>query len=140
MNLNFKKLSSKAVTPTRANIGDAGLDITATSILDSKDNQIIFGTDLAFEIPEGYVGLLFPRSSIRKTGLALANSVGVIDSTYRGEIQVTFNWVNEYKPEYKIGEKVAQLVIVPFVETILNEVEDISNTIRGDKGHGSSGV
>ena len=140
MNLNFKKLSSNAVTPLRANPGDAGLDITATSILESKDNQIIFGTDLAFEIPEGYVGLLFPRSSIRKTGLALANSVGVIDSSYRGEVQVTFNWVNEYKPEYKVGEKVAQLVLVPFVETIPNEVEDISITARGDKGHGSSGV
>lgn len=139
MYLNFKKLSSKAVTPTRANPGDAGLDITATSILESKDNQIIFGTDLAFEIPEGYVGLLFPRSSIRKTGLALANSVGVIDSSYRGEVQITFNWVNEYKPEYKVGEKVAQLVLVPFVETTPNEVEDISNTTRGDKGHGSSG-
>ena len=140
MKLNFKKLSSKAVTPSRANPGDAGLDITATSILESKDNQIIFGTDLAFEIPEGYVGLLFPRSSIRKTGLALANSVGVIDSSFRGEVQVTFNWINEYKPRYNVGEKVAQLVLVPFVETILNEVEDISSTTRGDKGHGSSGI
>ena len=140
MNLNFKKLSCKAVSPTRANPGDAGLDITATSILDCKNNQIIFGTDLAFEIPEGYVGLLFPRSSIRKTGLALANSVGVIDSSYRGEVQVTFNWINEYKPEYKVGEKVAQLVLTPFVETIPTEVEDISNTTRGAKGHGSSGV
>ena len=87
----IKKLHSNAVIPSYAKPGDAGLDITATSIISNTTFEVTYGTGLAVEIPIDHVGLLFPRSSIRKYDLQLANSVGVIDSGYRGEIQFTFN-------------------------------------------------
>ena len=90
MQVKIKKLSPQAVIPTYAKEGDAGIDLVATSIK-FDGTQITYGTGLAMEIPEGFVGLVFPRSSIRKTDLSLSNSVGVIDSGYRGEIQATFN-------------------------------------------------
>ena len=90
MQVKIKKLSPEAVIPTYAKDGDAGIDLVATS-MKFDGTQITYGTGLAMEIPEGFVGLVFPRSSIRKTDLSLSNSVGVIDSGYRGEIQATFN-------------------------------------------------
>jgi dUTP pyrophosphatase len=91
MRVKFKKLDPKAAIPRYAKIGDAGLDLTATSKgYDEEKEKIVFGTGLAVEIPVGYVGLIFPRSSIVKSFLTLANSVGVIDSGYRGEIKLLF--------------------------------------------------
>lgn len=91
MELKIKKLSENAVIPQYANPGDAGLDLTATEVTYDYDNDVInvkFG--IALDIPEGYVGLLFPRSSIYKKDVILSNSVGVIDSSYKGEIQANF--------------------------------------------------
>lgn len=137
--LKFKRLSQAAVIPTRANLWDAGLDLIATRVINDKLEQIIFGTDLAVEIPDGYVGLIFPRSSIRKTDYMLANSVGVIDSGYRGEIQVTFNRITFEYGEYSIGDKIAQLVVVPVLILNPTEVTELSSSDRGENGHGSSG-
>lgn len=80
MKLKIKKLHPNAVIPQYAKLGDAGLDLVATSLTLDEDNNLVYGTGLAFEIPTGYVGLLFPRSSNSKKDLILANHVGVIDS------------------------------------------------------------
>ena len=92
MNVKIKKLHPDAVIPTYAKFGDAGLDLTAISVEYKDDFGVLsYNTGLSIEIPEGYVGLLFPRSSIYKKELTMCNSVGVIDSGYRGTIKVNFN-------------------------------------------------
>lgn len=145
--LFFKKLSENAIIPSYANPGDAGLDLTATN-MEMKDNHVEYGTGLSVEIPDGYVGLLFPRSSIFKTGLTLANCVGVIDSGYRGEVKLKFkpdsiSAVENFlqgKPVqlYKIGERVGQLVIIELPKLVVAEKQDLSDTVRGQGGFGST--
>lgn len=141
--LNFKKLSDKAVTPIRANDPDAGLDLTATRIIKNGLFQVWYSTDIAVEIPKGTFGALLPRSSISNDGnLMLANSLGVIDPPYRGSVQVRFNRTLKgffTRKQYEVGERIAQLVIVPFKSLIPNEVEALSVTARGVDGFGSSG-
>jgi dUTP pyrophosphatase len=140
MEVKFKKLHEKAVIPSYAKPGDAGLDLTATSQIEDNAYQVSYGTGLAVEIPEGYVGLIYPRSSIRNKEITLSNSVGVIDSGYRGEIQFTFNKRNGfYNLKYDIGDRIGQLVIVPYPTIIPVESEELSNTERGEGGFGSSG-
>lgn len=140
MQVKFKKLSHLATIPKYAKEGDAGLDLTATSIPTNTTFQVTYGTGLAVEIPYGYVGLLFPRSSIRKYELTLSNSVGVIDSGYRGEIQATFNKTNGLTSfQYKIGDKVCQLVILPYPSIEPIEADELSSTERGEGGFGSTG-
>lgn len=142
MFVKVKKLKDNAIIPQYAKPGDAGLDLIATDILQSNAIQVTYGTGLAFEIPEGYVGLVFPRSSIRKYTLSLSNSVGVIDSGYRGEVQVTFNRteVNYRNGEiYNVGDKVAQLIIMPYPLVTLVESNELSETARGTGGFGSTG-
>lgn len=134
-----KKLHSDAVIPKYAKPGDAGLDLVATQIISQDTQQVTYGTGLAIEIPEGYVGLIFPRSSIRKYELALSNSVGVIDSGYRGEIQATFNTRYYGEIVYKKGDKIAQLVIIPYPQVELYESDELSESERGSGGFGSTG-
>tara|TARA_Y100000389_G_C17318288_1_gene441669 strand:+ start:49 stop:477 length:429 start_codon:yes stop_codon:yes gene_type:complete len=141
MDVRVKRLNEKAVIPAYAKPGDAGLDLTATSIDQDAYNNIVYGTGLAIEIPEGYVGLLFPRSSNSKKDLYLANHVGVIDSGYRGEIIFKFR---PYKGimnshVYDLGDRIGQLMIVPYPSINLVEAEELSNTTRGKEGFGSSG-
>lgn len=141
MQVKIKKLNESAVIPSYAKNGDAGLDLTATSleVIDTGDyGYINYGTGLAIEIPTGYVGLIYPRSSISKTGHILANSVGVIDSGYRGEIQVRFKTIPD-TTIYKVGDKIAQLIIKPYPEIQFEEVEELSDTDRGEGGFGSTG-
>jgi len=140
MKVNIKKISENAVIPQYAKNSDAGLDLTATSIINQTYDQITYGTGLAMEIPEGFVGLVFPRSSIRNTDLVLSNSVGVIDSGYRGEIQATFKKTQGLDSlQYKPGERAAQIIILPYPEIYMTEVPELSNTERGDGGFGSTG-
>ena len=139
MKVKIKKLHSDAVIPTYAKSGDAGIDLVATSMkLDGT--QITYGTGLAMEIPEGFVGLVFPRSSIRKTDLSLSNSVGVIDSGYRGEIQATFNQRSLSSQSgsflYGIGDRIMQIIIVPYTPIEFEEVTELNNTERGAGGFG----
>ena len=136
MILKIKKLIPEAVVPNYAKKGDAGLDLIATSSKNCAE-FIEFGTGLAVEIEEGNVGLLFPRSSISKTGHRLLNSVGVIDSGYRGEIKVRMSWTNQNC--YKVGDKIAQLVIMELPQVLIEEVEDLEESDRGSGGFGSTG-
>lgn len=144
MEVKFKRLSDKAIMPIRAHKGDAGLDLTATNITTNVNEvgqlMIIYHTDLAVEIPEGYVGLLFPRSSIWKKSLTTTNCVGVIDSGYRGEIMFVMKSTTDVVPKvYNIGERFAQLVIVPIPEFDIVEAEELSDSERGTDGLGSTG-
>ncbi len=140
MQVKIKKLKPNAVIPTYAKEGDAGMDLVATEILKDTPEQITYGTGIALEIPEGFVGLVFPRSSIRKTGLQLSNSVGVIDSGYRGELQATFKKTNGLDSlAYKVGDRIAQIMIIPHPPIEFVESDELSNTERGEGGFGSTG-
>lgn len=137
LKVRFKKLYGDSVTPSYAKDGDAGLDLTATHMT-FDENFIEYGTGIAVEIPEGYVGLVFPRSSVsKKENFYLKNSVGVIDSGYRGEIKMRFNDSDEH---YQPGEKIGQLIILPYPTIYLEEVEELSSTERGEGGFGSTGI
>jgi dUTP pyrophosphatase len=140
MKVRIKKLHQDAVIPSYAKEGDAGLDLIAISE-NFTFGQVTFGFGLAFEIPEGYVGLIFPRSSIRRTNLELSNSVGVIDSGYRGEVQATFNLnAGIQEIEYTVGCKIAQMIIVPYPKIEFEEVSELSGSERGTGGFGHTGA
>lgn len=141
LQVKIKKLSNVAVVPKYAKPGDAGLDLTATSYEYVNDRHV-YGTSLAIEIPEGYVGLIFPRSSICKYDLSLTNSVGVIDSGYRGEIKFQFIGPEggDRLKRYRVGDKIGQLVIMPYPSIELVESEELSNTERGQGGFGHTGI
>lgn len=165
MKVKIKKLTKSAVIPSYAKEGDAGLDLVATSKATDEYGNIVYGTGLAVEIPKGYVGLLFPRSSNAKTNLYLTNSVGVIDSGYRGEIMMkykcmcnVFPYINYWwqkkvlrrkevnigtvcltQNAYNVGDRIGQLIIIkhPTIEFI--ESDSLSETDRGNGGFGSTG-
>lgn len=138
MKVKIKKLHPNSVLPKYAKIGDAGMDLTAISEEWSEDKSMVtYDTGIAIEIPEGYVGLLFPRSSVYKTTLNLANSVGVIDSGYRGSIMFKFRYLEEGMV-YDIGDRVGQIIILPYPQVEFEEVEDLSSTDRGEGGFGST--
>jgi len=140
MIVKIKKLSKEAIIPKYSKQGDAGLDFTATKISFNGLGDVTYGTDIAIEIPYGYVGLMFPRSSIRKYGLVLSNSVGVIDSGYRGEIGFTFKKTEgPDSKKYQIGDRIGQLIILPYPQIEFEEVEELSSSERGEGGFGSSG-
>jgi dUTP pyrophosphatase len=143
MKVKIKKIHPNATIPSYAKSGDAGMDLVATSVIGETLGSITYGLGIALEIPEGFVGLVFPRSSIRKTNLQLSNSVGVIDSGYRGELQATFNKIqgidNVERENYKVGDRVCQIMIIPHPTIEFNEVNELSNTERGEGGFGSTG-
>jgi len=138
--IRFKRVHPDAL-PKRPRAGDAGFDLKA--MIMSKDNEyyVEYDTGIAVEIPEGFVGLLFPRSSISKYNHDMANSVGVIDAGYRGTIKIRFRKldITEHDRFYKIGDKIAQLVIVPLPHVEFEEAKDLSHTDRDGAGFGSTG-
>lgn len=142
--LKIKKLRPHAVIPHYATDGSAAFDLTAISWqYDSDGDYHEYGTGLAVEIPEGYVGLVYPRSSVSKLNAMMANSVGVIDSDYRGELMCRFNEVsadpNIPRSLPLVGDRVAQMMIVELPKVILTEVDELSETERGTGGWGSTG-
>ena len=154
MEIKIKKLTENAVIPFKAHPTDAGFDLTATSCTIDETGSMVYGTGIAVEIPEGYVGLVFPRSSICKKDMMLTNSVGVIDSFFIGEIKVKFkptNSFNYYDGDiiaespvacnniYGIGERIAQLIIMPIPKIEFVEADELSDSDRGEGGFGSSG-
>ena len=173
MKVKIKKLSDDAVIPSYSKVGDAGLGLVATSRIFDKYGNVEYGTGLAMEIPEGYVGLLFPRSSISKQDLSLANAVGVLDSGYRGEIKFKFKPTLSYMDFgttedihgigkesdtfdyvgiagdiqkdsieasiYEVGDRIGQLIIMPYPNIEFEEVDELSSTNRGEGGFGSTG-
>jgi dUTP pyrophosphatase len=140
INVRIKKLHNNAIIPTYSKIGDAGMDLTITEILSNTTFDVTYGFGIAMEIPMGYVGLVFPRSSVRNMDLNLSNCVGVIDSGYRGEIQVTFKKTQGLdSTKYKVGERGAQIIIIPYPKINFVESNELTSTDRGDGGFGSTG-
>lgn len=157
MKINVKKLDENAVIPSYAMEGDAGMDLTAVRITTDFYQNIIYHTGLAFEIPEGYVGLLFPRSSNFRKDLWLTNHVGVIDSGYRGEVTFKYRHTDtDYPSEgivmcndmqhhplhdtsYNVGDRVGQIVIIPIPHIKMVEVDHLAESKRGTNGYGSTG-
>jgi len=164
MKIKIRKLESQGVIPKYAKEGDAGLDLTATSKHYDEFGNVHYGTGISIEIPQGFVGLLFPRSSICKQDIVLSNSIGVIDSSYRGEISFkfkpsvifaddkigfseisnTFDIITTPGGEfdfndYQIGDRIGQLIILPYPQIEFEEVEELSTTERGSDGYGSTG-
>lgn len=141
LQVKFKKLHPSSITPSYAKEGDAGMDLTATEIISNEVFQVVYGTGISVEIPEGYVGLVFPRSSIRKYDLSLTNCVGVIDSGYRGEIQATFRKERGVGSKiYEVGDRICQIMIVPYPTIHFVEANELSDSERGTGGHGSTGI
>jgi dUTP pyrophosphatase len=137
LKVKFKKIHQNAVLPSYAKDGDAGLDLTCVDYY-IEDDIITYATGLSIEIPFGFVGLIFPRSSIRKKSLHLTNSVGVIDSGYRGEILASFRF-SSIRGVYDVGDRIAQLVILPYPKIDPIICDDLSNSERGGGGFGSTG-
>ena len=186
MEIKIKKLRRDAVMPMRAHATDAGFDLTAVSRVFDCEGNVTYGTGLAFDIPEGYVGLIFPRSSICKKDLALSNAVGCVDSGYHGEVMAKFrptlvvcdkgsqgrdgndylgtnqtDWETQFvtfhgrdgrypdiedgalpfQPRlYEVGERIAQLIVMPIPQVEFVEVDDLGESERGTGGYGSSGL
>ena len=136
--LKIKKLDDRASIPSYAKEGDAGIDLVATKTM-SNGYFVEYGTDLAIELPKGYVGYIFPRSSISNTDHYLRNSVGVIDSGYRGEIKVRMSIPALGAKNYKNGDKIAQLIIMKLPWVDIEEVDELSETDRGEGAFGSTG-
>lgn len=165
MKVKIKKLHKNAVIPTYAKDGDAGMDLTATSLSFDDYGNYVYGTGIAVEIPKGYVGLVFPRSSNAKTNLYLTNSVGVIDSGYRGEIKFKYKCAHNVSSyllflwqkyilkrksinvavhtlgisPHNVGDRIGQLIIMPYPSIEFEEVEELSETERGGGSYGSTG-
>jgi dUTP pyrophosphatase len=141
MKVNFKKLHPNAEIPTYATKGAAGMDIKAVSREIDKYGNVSYNTGLAIQLPEGFVGLLFARSSISKHPLDLRNSVGVLDSDYTGEIKFKFNLLNAEgkEPIYNPGDRIGQIIILPYPKIELIEVEELVQTERGEGGFGHTG-
>jgi dUTP pyrophosphatase len=138
--VKVKKLDPNAVIPSYSKIGDAGMDLTITREIENTSFSVSYGFGIAMEIPKGFVGLVFPRSSVRNQDLILSNCVGVIDSGYRGELQATFKKTNGLDSlKYKVGERGAQIIILPYPQVFMTEVPELSDSERGEGGFGSTG-
>ena len=140
MKVKVMKLDAGATIPKYAKPGDAGMDLYAVSQKFDDHGNYVFGTGLAMEIPEGHVGLIFPRSSISKTAHSLRNAVGVIDSGYRGEIMMKFDINTHNSPVYNVGDRIAQIIIMPYPQIEFEEVFELADSERGSGGFGSTGT
>ncbi|MFW5847037.1 MAG: dUTP diphosphatase [Nanoarchaeota archaeon] len=138
LQVKIKKLHPNAKIPHYANFGDAGMDIYAIS-KEENEKYISYKTGLSFELPQGHVMLIFPRSSLSKKDLVLANSVGVLDSGYRGELECRFKKIGNKNEIYNIGEKIGQIIILPFPKINFQEVEKLDESLDRGGGFGSTG-
>lgn len=156
MEIKIKRLSEKAIVPTKAFQTDAGFDMTAISMEYDVYGNVVYGFGWAFDIPEGYVGLLFPRSSCSHYDMSMPNSIGVIDAGYHGEVKAKYrptstmpvrgsqtDCVEVYNSNksdiFKVGDKVAQMVIVELPKVNFTEVEELPQSARGEGGWGHTG-
>lgn len=155
--IDFKKLVPEAVEPKKAHHNDAGFDMVCVSKKET-DKYIQYGTGIAMEIPDGYVGLIYPRSSVTKKDLMLKNSVGIIDAGYRGEISFRFNKtivkdrevhgseegsVLKYlqpseRDQYEIGDKIGQIIIQKLPDVTFFETDNLNDSERSDGAYGST--
>ena len=138
-----KKLNERAVLPKYGSSFAAGADLYAvceSEVRFEPGETKLVGTGLAMEIPEGYAGLIYARSGLAsKRGLAPANKVGVVDADYRGEIMVALHNHSNVVQTIEAGERIAQLVVAPFLKVEFEEAEELSETVRGVGGFGSTG-
>ena len=140
MTIKFKKLHQEAVEPKKATSGAAGFDMKSVAV-EAKPFGWVYHTGIAIELPPGWTALAFPRSSVVKTGAMLGNSVGVIDSDYRGEIKFVFkNCSGSALAPYVPGDRIGQLVIIPAPDIVLEEAVELSETARGEGDYGSTGA
>lgn len=170
LEVKFKKLVDGAKEPSYAHNTDAGMDLYATSRKVDEYGNTVYGTGIAVEIPKGYAAFIFPRSSNSKKALLLANSVGIIDSGYTGEIVLKYrsttcgirlcklidrirfflfgtfdsdrllvSYFHDINREYKIGDRIGQMVIMPYPRVMLIQVPELGNSERGSNGFGSTG-
>ena len=151
MIVKIKKIHENAVIPKYAKLGDAGMDLTAVEISYDNSGNIVYRTGLSFEIPAGFFMMLVPRSSNSKTNLILTNHCGIVDSGYRGEVMFKYKpyeWNDNSKDSlletvkfetYKIGDRIGQGIILPYPHIEFEEIQELSETERGDSGYGSSG-
>lgn len=149
LNVKIQKLHKDAVIPKYETSGAVGMDLTAVSVEYDKYGNLVVGTGLAIQLPEGYYADLRPRSSISKYDLVLANSIGTVDADYTGELILKFKPSDYFAVNrddvygdgeiYKVGDRVAQLLILPYPKINFIEVEELDKTERGDKGFGSTG-
>lgn len=140
MKIKFKKLDKNAKIPHKAHTTDAGFDLVCTSKeYDTVNNVLVFGTGLAIQLPDNHVGFLVPRSSVFKTGLSLANSCGILDAGYSGEIKFNFICNDRLRKNYEIGDRIGQLIIMPYPQVEFEQVDELEETERGSGGFGSSG-
>lgn len=138
----IKKLCENAVVPTYGSAFSAGADLYAVEgcVIPPSETRLIH-TGLAMEIPEGYAGLIYARSGLAsKRGLAPANKVGVVDADYRGEVMVALHNHSAVEQSVASGERIAQLVIAPFLKVEFEETDTLSDTVRGAGGFGSTGT
>ena len=150
LEVKIKKLHKDAVIPKYETVGSVGMDLTAVSKEYDEYGNVVFGTGISIQLPDGYYADLRPRSSISKYDLVLANSVGTIDADYRGELILKFKptlrkstWNNgvyetDEVKEYEIGDRISQLVILPYLKVSFVEVDELSDTERGTGGFGST--
>ena len=142
-NINIKKLNPNATIPTYGSEYAAGADLYACiedALTIAPGETVLVKTGLAMELPIGYAGLIYARSGLAsKRGLAPANKVGVIDSDYRGEVMVALHNHSSIDQTIEPNERIAQLVITPYIKGIFSETDDLSDTVRGKGGFGSTG-
>ena len=141
--VNIKKINDKAIVPTYGSDYAAGADLYACldeAVEIAPGDTFLVKTGIAMELPEGYAGLIYARSGLAtKKGLAPANKVGVVDSDYRGEVMVSLHNHSKDKQVIEPGERIAQMVITPYIQSLYNVVEELSDTERGAGGFGSTG-
>ena len=147
VNVKFKKLKENAIVPTYGSEYAAGADLYAcmddgiNEISINPGETVLIHTGIAMELPVGYAGLIYARSGLAsKRGLAPANKVGVVDSDYRGEFMVALHNHSDKIATVETGERIAQLVITPYLTAIFEEVDELSDTVRGEGGFGSTGT
>lgn len=142
MKLKVKKLQPLAQIPKAQKVGDVGLDLTCISkIYDKSSSTYIYGFGISIELEPGYFGLIVPRSSIYKKSQVLTNHCGIIDENYRGELKAIFRDSNPNVfsyDRYEIGDRIAQLIVLPYPNVEIEEVSELSESNRGSQGFGSS--
>ena len=142
-NVKIKKLNENAIIPTYGSPYSAGADLYSAmdDTIIAPHSTVLIKTGLALELPVGFAGLIYARSGLAtKRGLAPANKVGVIDCDYRGEIMVALHNHSSESRRVEKGERIAQLVIAPYFTADFNEVDELSDTVRGEGGFGSTGT
>lgn len=136
LTIKIKKLHPDAKIPAYAHPGDAGMDVYAVS-KNETEKFMEYGTGLSFELPDGYTMLVYPRSSVSNLDLDMANSVGVLDSGFRGELKLRFR--KSGNSDYNVGERVGQIIVMPFPKVEFEETQELSDSSRGEGGFGSTG-